>query len=205
MIHHHPSEATVLAYAAGTLPEPHARVLAVHAARCPQCRAALRRAESLGGALLEALPGAPLAPDAVARALGRLDEPAPPEPAPVVPPTTLTALATRRWRWTGPGISMMNLMPRDPTGTRLDLIRVEPGTALLQHSHHALETTSVLQGAFDDGTGTYCEGDFAEGGATLDHQPRTLPGEACICLIATTGRLRPRGLLGRLVRPLIGM
>ncbi len=205
MIHHHPSEATLLACVAGTLPEPHARVLAVHAARCPECRVALRRAEALGGALLETLPEAPLAEGALLRALDRLDEPPPPEPAPVVPPTTLAALATRRWRWTGPGIAMMRLMPRDATGTRLDLIRVTQGTALLQHGHHAFETTCVLQGAFDDGTGIYREGDFAEGDAALEHQPRTLPGEACICLIATTGRLRPRGLLGRLVRPLFGM
>lgn len=205
MIRHHPSEATLLAQAAGNLPELHARVLAVHMAHCPRCRAALRQAEAVGGALLESLPEAALAPDALQRALDRLDDPGAPDPAPLAPPTTLAALAAGRWRWTGPGIAMMPLAPRDGTGTRLDLIRVAPGTALLQHGHHAFETTCVLEGAFDDGAGEFHPGDFAERDATLEHQPRSLPGETCICLIATTGRLRPRGLLGRLVRPLLGM
>ena len=35
--------------------------------------------------------------------------------------------------------------------------------------------------------------------------PRALPGEDCVCLIATTHHLRPHGWLGRLVRPLLGM
>ena len=36
-----------------------------------------------------------------------------------------------------PGIAMMNLLPRDATDSRLDLIRVAPGTALLTHGHTA--------------------------------------------------------------------
>ena len=203
MISHHPTESTLLACATGTLPTPHRRVVAAHAARCPACTTALGEAEAVGGALLDALSPAALAPDALARALARLDV-APVPNAP--PPATLEALAASgRWRWTGPGIAMMSLIRRDASNSRLDLIRVAPGTALLEHGHTAYETTCVLQGSFEDVNGTYHAGDFIEADAGLAHRPTALPGEPCICLIATTGRLRPRSLLGRLVRPLLGM
>jgi putative transcriptional regulator len=100
---------------------------------------------------------------------------------------------------------MMSLARRDASNTRLDLIRVTPGTALLEHGHTGLETTVILQGAFDDGIGCYQVGDFGEADGTLNHRPRALAGEDCICLVATSGHLSARGLLGRLVRPLLGM
>jgi putative transcriptional regulator len=203
MIQHHPSEATLLSYMAGTLPEPHARTVAVHAALCPDCAAALDELAEIGGALIDALEPTALAPDALARTLARLDAPARPEPAPV--PTTLEGLATKRWWWTGPGIAIMPLLARDTTGTRLDLIRVAPGTGLLRHGHGGFETTCVMRGAFDDGLARYEVGDFAESDEGLLHRPMAQPGDDCICLMATTGRLRPTGPIGRILRPLLGM
>ena len=204
MIRHHPAEASLIACAAGTMPMAHARVIEVHAARCPVCAAGLRAAEAAGGALLDALPPSPMAPDALARALARLDTAAP-EPAPAAPAFDLAALASGRWRRVAPGIAIMNLLPRDDTDSRLDLIRVAPGRALLTHGHTGPETTCVLSGAFADGTGTFAAGDCVEADAALDHTPRALAGEDCVCLIATTHHLRPHGWLGRLVRPLLGM
>lgn len=203
MIRHHPSEATLLACAAGNLPEPHARVVAAHLTFCPDCVRSLAQAEAVGGALLADLPPSPLAADALAQALARLDAPLPAEPVPV--PATLAGLATGRWRWTGPGIAMMKLLPRDASDTRLDLIRVAPGVALLEHGHTGHESTCVLQGAFEDVTGAYHAGDFIETDGEVAHRPTALGGEACICLIATSGHLQPRGVLGWLVRPLLGM
>ncbi len=204
MIRHHPAEASLIACAAGTMPEAHARVIEVHAARCPACASGLRAAEAAGGALLDALPPAPMAPDALARTLARLDSAAV-EAAPAAPAFDIAALASGRWRRVAPGIAMMNLLPRDATDSRLDLIRVAPGRALLTHGHTGPETTCVLSGAFADGTGTFAAGDCVEADAALDHTPRALAGEDCVCLIATTHHLRPHGWLGRLVRPLLGM
>lgn len=238
MIRHHPSEATLLACASGTLPEPHARVVAAHLGFCPDCVRALGQAEAVGGALLADLPPSPLAGDALARTLARLDAPAPDAPGRVAPqgtvpgwgaprwdapgwdapgrdapgwiapgarPATLAALATGRWRWTGPGIAIMPLIPRDASDSRLDLIRVAPGVALLEHGHTGRESTCVMQGAFQDATGAYHTGDFIETDRDLAHRPTALPGETCLCLIATSGHLQPRGILGWLVRPLLGM
>jgi len=204
MIRHHPAEASLIACAAGTMPTAHARVIEVHAARCPACASGLRAAEAAGGALLDALPPAPMAPDALARTLARLDATSV-EAVPATPAFDLAALASGRWRRVAPGIAMMKLLPRDASDSRLDLIRVAPGRALLTHGHTGPETTCVLSGAFADGTGTFATGDCVEADAALDHTPRALAGEDCVCLIATTHHLRPHGWLGRLVRPLLGM
>lgn len=164
----------------------------------------LREAEAVGGALMEALVPATMAKDALDRTLARLDEPARPEPMPA--PVTLEAMiAGRRWRPVAPGIAMMALIRRDQSDSRLDLIRVAPGLALLEHGHDGQEMTCVMQGAFHDGLETYREGDVAENDGSLEHQPRALPGPDCICLISTTGRLKPRSWLGRLIGPLLGM
>ena len=56
MIRHHPSEATLVGYAAGALWEAAKPVVAAHLARCPDCRAKLELAEAVGGLLLEGLP-----------------------------------------------------------------------------------------------------------------------------------------------------
>ncbi|MDE2333988.1 MAG: cupin domain-containing protein [Rhodospirillales bacterium] len=202
MIRQHPAEASLLACAAGTLPAAHSRVIRVHAALCPACAAGLHAAEAAGGVLLEELEPVTLAPQALARTLARLDE-ARPEPAPAR--FDLAALATGRWRHVAPGIAMMPLLARDATDSRLDLIRVAPGRALLEHGHEGAETTCVLRGAFTDGVGTYGPGDCVETDPALSHRPRALAGEDCVCLIATTHHLRPQSWLGRLVQPLLGM
>jgi len=197
----HPSEATLITRAAGTLPPLHGQVVAMHIADCPGCRAAVRFGEALGGALLETAPPATLAPAALSRSLARLDEVVP-EPPPADPVTVVGR--RRRWRPLAPGIRLMPLVPRDATGTRLDLIRVAPGVALPRHDHRDRETTYVLAGAFVDESGEYRAGDIAEGDAGLDHRPRALAGADCVCLIATTGALRPHGRLACLLQPLFG-
>lgn len=201
MIRHHPSEATLLCFAAGSLPEAHARVVAMHLAACPGCSRSSGEMEELGGGLLDAAPPLALSSNALERTLARLDS-APEEPKPG--PTVFDLLAAGRWRWSGPGVAVMPLISRDAADSRLDLIRVAPGSALLEHGHAGFETTCVVRGAFDDGVGRYRQGDFVEADGTLDHRPMALPGEECICLVATTGRLSPRGPIGWLVRPLLG-
>jgi len=208
MIRHHPSEATLMSHAAGTLLPLHAQVLALHLAQCPACRQAIRLGEELGGALLDAEPPAAVADDALARVTARLDalSSEPPRAAARAAPPGLDAWTRgRRWRPIGLGIKLMPLVPRDGTGTRLDLIRVSPGVALPQHDHTGPEIACVLSGAFTDATGEYRAGDIAEGDIGLDHQPRALTGEDCVCLIATTGFLRARSLLVRLLQPVFGV
>ena len=205
MIRHHPSETTLIAQAAGHLPVLHTRVLAVHLSVCPHCWRELQRLEEVGGALIATLPPVALRDDALSRVLARLDEAAPVDGAPVASelPVALRDLAVGRWWWLGPGMRLMPLSRRDASGTRLDLIRVAPGVAMPGHGHTGTEIACILQGAYSDETGEYAAYDIAEGDAGLDHTPVASAGQECICLIATTGRLRGHTWLARLVQPLI--
>jgi len=205
MKRHHPSEATLLAYVAGTLPAPHSIVMRTHLALCADCRAGLRLAVDLGGAMIEEVGAATLAGDALSRTLARLGEREKTAP-PLHVPVTLDDFATGRWWWIGPGVRLMPLIRRDHQDARLDLIRVAPGTALPGHGHSGTEITCVLQGVFGDKNGEYHAGDVSEGDEDLDHQPIALDVDCdCVCLIATTGRLRAHSWLARLVQPILGI
>jgi putative transcriptional regulator len=162
--------------------------------------------QEIGGAILDTIAPVPVAEDALARTLAKLDS-LPDAPEPGAPETlvTLLAAASGRWRRYGRGVAMVSLQSRDRALSRLDLARVAPGVGLFQHGHTGFETTVVLQGAFHDGRDDYGVGDFIEVDAGVDHCPRAFGKEDCICAIATTGHLKMRGWLGQLVRPLIGM
>ena len=47
---HHPSDALLLSYAAGTTAEAEALAMSTHLTFCPECRARLAAAEAVGGA-----------------------------------------------------------------------------------------------------------------------------------------------------------
>ena len=71
MIVHHPNELTLACYAAGTIGTGMALAVATHLTFCPTCRAASSLAEDVGGALLEDLPPAAMAPGSLERLLAR--------------------------------------------------------------------------------------------------------------------------------------
>ena len=225
---HHPSDALLVAYGAGSLAEGLSLAVAVHLAHCPDCRAALAEVEALGGALLEELPPAPLESLSLSATLARLDlEEAPANPCkaeragplwgsrlptgpalpaplrPYVP--RATELDGLTWQRLAPGVRRVELMPRSASGGAAQLLRIAPGTALPHHSHGGLELTVVLSGHFADELGRYGPGDLAEVDGDTDHQPIADSHRDCICLIATDAPLRFTGLMGRLMQPFIGL
>ena len=74
MTSRHPSEATLLAYVAVSLPAPHAIVVRTHLALCGVCRGTVRLGTMLGGAMIEEAAPAAMAPDALERTLARIGE-----------------------------------------------------------------------------------------------------------------------------------
>ncbi len=146
MINHHPSEATLAAYAAGTLPEALALVAATHLGRCGACRSSLSTLEATGGALLADLAPVPLSVDALDRLLTRLDDPLPP-PAPALNPdlpAPLNRVAFRRWWPVGRGT---RYRPFLTSGSAWGgLLLAQPGRSLPRHGHSGLELTCILFG-----------------------------------------------------------
>jgi putative transcriptional regulator len=195
MIRHHLSEATLAAYAAGTLSEALAIAAATHIAVCPVCRAALGTLEATGGALLDELVPVPLAIDALDRLLSRTDE-SPPAPPPVLNPelpVPLSRVSLGRWWPIGLGVRYRPLRTRGAAWG--GLLLAQPGRSLPKHGHVGLELTCVLSGRFADGTGEFAPGDLSEPVIDHDEPPLVIGTEPCLCIIASEG-MRLRGLLG---------
>ena len=201
MISHHPSEPTLLAYAAGTLPAALAIVAATHIARCSVCRRSVATLEAAGGAVLDEIIPVPLASDALDRLLARTGEPPPAPPSLLNPelPAPLNRVALGRWWpiWVGARYRPI----RTAGGAWGGLILAKPGRALPRHDHAGLELTCTISGRFADGAGEYAAGDISEPVAHHDQPPRVVGTEPCLCIIASEGmRLRgPLGLAQRIV------
>lgn len=216
-VKHHPSDATLIAYGAGSLGEGLSLVVATHLSYCAECRQRVQEIETLGGVLLEELPPADVADDALDRLLQRLDDPVPaeqPRPAaPAAPPGALVLpaplndyvgpVSEDRWRRLVPGIRQIEVLPQRRGEGTVRLLRIAPGTALPSHGHGGAELTLVLSGSFSDETGRFEAGDVGELDSETEHQPIADAEVDCICLVATEAPLRFRGLLPRLMQPFL--
>jgi|HubBroStandDraft_2_1064218.scaffolds.fasta_scaffold83272_1 putative transcriptional regulator len=195
MIHHHPAEATLAAYAAGTLPEALALVTATHIGRCAACRRSLETLEATGGALLEELAPVAMSGDALDRLLARADEPAP-QPPPIQNPelpAPLNRVTLGRWWRIGFGIRYRPL--RTAGAAWGGLLLASPNRSLPRHGHVGRELTCILSGSFADEAGVYEAGDLAEPVGDHDEPPVVVGTEPCLCIIASEG-MRLRGLVG---------
>ena len=211
MPHHHPSDDVLMAYAAGSLAMPFSMLVATHMALCPPCRAEVRRHEELGGVLFDDLDPAALADGSKESVMARLDDAAPAETvqtasyADTVVPRPLRDLLerplnTKRWRFAG-GFSYIPLP--SPGGFRVRLLSIRPGHGVPHHTHEGTEMALVLAGGFKEAGEQFLRGDVAEADASVDHRQIADPGEPCLCLAVTQGRLRLTGPLGRIVDPLL--
>jgi len=199
MIRHHPNEETLSLYAFGGLKAGARLVVSAHLSACRQCRDAVADLEAVAGVVLETAETAPLAPDALTRALDRLDAPAAPPPAAI----GVQALVRQGW-WlpAAPGLWFKPLSRRADPGEKLYLLKARAGVPLPEHGHNGYERLVVLEGAFGDQDGLYGPGDFAECDEATVHEP--FAETACICLAATEGPLRLSGL-ARWVQPFLGV
>ncbi|WP_353473178.1 ChrR family anti-sigma-E factor [Salipiger sp. H15] len=205
IIHHIPED-MLRAYAAGTLPQPFAVVIAAHVSLCDACRAAVEAEAALGGALLSGLSPAAVSAGARDRLLATLDA-APPPPPPlrgsgIFPAPVMAALDGQppRWKMLGGGIRQQ-ILSADPEGS-LRLLYIPRGRSVPEHGHGGLEMTLVLQGSFSDCEGRFGVGDVEVAGGEIDHQPVAGTEAPCICLAATDAPLRFRAMIPRLLQPL---
>ncbi|MBV9117521.1 MAG: cupin domain-containing protein, partial [Acetobacteraceae bacterium] len=177
------------------------------------CRRSILVMEALGGLMLDDLPPTPLAPGALERAITRLGE-APPEErtqgaptahgptGPVTLPPPLHGLRVGRLRRIAPGLRHAALL-RAPERSTLHLLWGKPGVSLPLHTHRGSELTYVIAGAFEDELGRFGPGDVEEADTDVTHHQVVTGPADCICLLATTGRLRFTGVLARLIQPLL--
>lgn len=211
---HHPSDALIADFAAGTLPEAQALIVATHGALCPACRARTSAFEAIGGEVLDGAVPLALSAGAAERALGRLRSAAPdlvPPPAPVSDlPRPLAdyvpgGYASLRWRRHGATIATAPVETSGKDALSAFLLRVGPGARVPRHGHRGVELTLVLSGSYKDEQGRFAHGDLEEIDGNVEHHPVAGPDGDCICLVVTEGKIRPRGIVARLVQRLTGI
>lgn len=194
---HHPSPDILAAYAAGTSEPGFGLVVGAHVEQCALCRAQVGAFEVASGAALEKLPETQIGDAALAAVLARLDD----APAPLVPADTrplIERLPLAPRKWIAPGVWVAGVKTPHARENRVYLLSVAPGMPTARHEHSGAEYCTVLRGAYRDEIGLFSAGDFASAEDDLNHQPVVVGEEACVCLFATEGRLKPQGLLGRL-------
>jgi len=206
---HHPPPELLAGFAAGTLDAGEHLAVAVHASGCPMCRRFMRAVERIGGSALEAVEPVAMKAGAFEAVMAQLGQspPRPRAPADGLTdddlPEILRHYRIGRRRRVAPGISMRPIELPGPSRSRAFLLRSEPGTHMLEHTHSGTELTCVLRGSFSHEGGRFGPGDFDFGDETLDHQPIVGDGEPCLCLVAMTGDLRMNGFFGRLISPFV--
>ncbi len=213
-ISRHPDATTLISFAAGTLAEPLAAVVAAHAAMCRQCTLELGDLDVLGAELLLGQSGAQrnliadrLDRPAATRTRNTAAREANPEerlPAPIARAYGLT-FENIPWKRLGPGVWHHRLPLSPETKGDLRLLKIAAGRLMPDHGHGGGELTLVLDGAFSDVTGTYVLGDLQDVDESIEHKPLTDPVAGCICLIASERPAQFKGLFGRLFQPLIKM
>jgi len=201
----------LMGYAAGALSQPFDLVVATHVSLSDDARARLAGFEAVGGAMLEDMDSADLADDSLERTLARIAGTVPaarPERSRGIFPTPLRQVVggdadAVKWKSVAMGARQSVLCSDGEATARL--LYIPAGQAMPQHSHRGTEMTLVLQGAFRDEDGVFTRGDIEIADQDVDHTPIAEPGEDCICLIATDGRLRFNGFLPRLAQPFLGI
>ena len=211
---HHLDDATILAYAAGTLGEALSVAAACHVSMCSQCRSAVRKAESLGGEILDDLQSSAVSDVCRAATLASLNDVPKANHRVVVKsdmPLPLQRLlkgqdfAQLRWRKKAPGVAIYELPLSKSAKGSLKLLSIASGMSMLEHGHGGEELTLVLQGAFKDKVGRFARGDIADLDQDTEHCPIIEEGETCICLYATEAPSHFKTFIGRLLQPFLGI
>jgi putative transcriptional regulator len=213
-ISHHPSDETLLWYAAGTLGPGPALVIGVHLETCDRCRAQVADFETIGGQILEDTAPRHLAADALARMLEQLDAPTalPRQELAIAPrsadlgialPASLPRCEIGPWRWLGPGFRWSKVTIPGSPEAKVMFLKGRAGLRLPAHGHTGTEFMQVMSGSLSDERGRYGPGDLDEAGVDVDHQPVVDVQSECVCLAALDGNTRLHGLLGRLLQQLV--
>lgn len=221
-IKHHLDEATMVSYAAGSMSQAMALVVACHISICPACRERVNQSEAIGGMLLDSLDEAAISSDALDQVLACLDS------EPELHLEVVSASKPLRsskssdciprplqdcighsfddldWKRIVPGVYFYDLPYKTEKGGVSRLMRIAPGKAMLPHTHNGNELTLILQGSFSDEMGRFTSGDVADLDSEIEHQPLVDSDVDCICLIATDAPLKFSTLLGKLVQPMTG-
>ncbi|WP_419906312.1 ChrR family anti-sigma-E factor [Hoeflea sp.] len=220
-VHHHLDAASLMRYAAGDLDPAFAIVVASHLAMCDECREAVRLAEAIGGACLTDVPEAALSEGSFTRLSRMIDTETDDGAVKTVAgvkdadrvdgevPLPLRSLIGESldevpWRLVVPGVHRHRIEMADSQSS-LFLLKIGSGRKMPEHGHGGTEMTLILRGSYSDTFGRFSRGDVADLDEHVEHQPVVDSDDPCICLVATEEPTRFKGVVSRLMQPLVGI
>jgi len=184
----------------------------VHVAQCTACQRFVAMMGQLAATAL-AETTAPEAPNAFAAIMAQVDRSPPAEmqhesPGPSDPeladlPELLQRCRFGGWRWVAPGLTTRPILLTPAGKRRAFLLHGEPRTRLILHTHTGDELTCILKGSYTDHTNRFESGDLDFSDEDVEHELVVSDDAPCLCLIAMTGDLKLRGMLGLLISPFI--
>ena len=125
-----------------------------------------------------------------------------PRPLARLLPTELDSL---NWRRIAPGIKRFKLNDQPRREGAFQLLHLDPGVVLSDHSHNDRELTYLVKGSYTDELGRFKEGDIADLDNHATHRPLVDSDEPCIALIATQSPVRYTGVFGKIMQPFVGI
>ena len=222
-ISHHLDDATLTAYASGTLDEALAVLVSCHLEVCSECREKYDQLVMVGGAMLDEIePTPPIEAGSFGRLLEKISVATSHshKPDTEVPGTESTAwsdlpqalsnyvdgdIDNIKWSWVGPGVWQNKIEMSPDANSQLRLLRIAKGRNVPEHGHNGQELTLILRGAYQDEIGHFKAGDVADLDEHIEHQPRVVSDEDCICLVALEAPTRFKGWVSRAMQPFVGI
>jgi putative transcriptional regulator len=216
-IHHHLNDATLMAYAAGSVSESLSFVIATHLSVCSTCRARVAEMESLGGAELESQSEMTMSSTALDNVMALLDDDFFVEESKISKPVANSNIPSPlrdylpheyealEWKTMAPGVKYFTLDGVNAGKGTLRLLKIAPGVTIPEHTHEGTELTLVLKGSFSDEVGRFMAGDIADLDDDIHHQPIADTDEDCICLIVTEAPLKFKAMMPKLFQYFVGM
>lgn len=195
---HHPSPDILAQYASGMLEPGFGLVVGAHVEVCPACRSRVSAFEAASGETFDELPTPSMAPDALARTFEKVAATEPEAATSIDDRGLMGRLPLKPKRWVAPGVWAAAVDTPHAPQNRVYVLSVPKGMTAARHQHTGAEYCTVLQGAYRDELGLFKAGDFIAVEGDVSHQPIVDGDEACVCLFATEGRLKPSGLIGRI-------
>jgi putative transcriptional regulator len=226
MISYHPDSRYLTDFATANLPLAEAVCVSAHLEFCGKCRAHVQQLTDVGGHMFARLQPEAVSEDSFAALMARVSagsqQPAAPVTVAVQAPRedaddaaqsnvflpravrrlVSGSLDKLRWVQLGKALRVAPLQVSDES-RETAIYDIRAGGRMPEHEHRGEEITVLLQGSFSDADGSYSRGDFVVRHAGETHQPTATMDKDCICLVCLERPVRPRGLLYRLLEPLV--
>lgn len=211
----------LLQYSAGTLDTPMSILVASYLTLEPEARKKLGFADSLNASIIDSVEPVGMSEDSVQSLMDAIEdetviELVAEELEPVngyvscsdidLPLPLRRALNSDverlKWSFSYPGVKSSKINAEE-SSSDIRLLKIQPGKSAPRHAHEGIEATLVLRGAFIDGGEVYSRGDLAIADGKVEHRPKAVGDEVCLCLAVTTGSLKFKDRFGRVLKDFI--